>query len=246
MNDIRAYYPTDMLPLFDNVVRLYGARGEHALLRAWEVAAEHNCGPRAADVAAHLFPRAASATLDADGMEQVTDGDAPEQWLDDAAGALAGQRDAEALISLLAAADFGEQDYEAATGVPMPEDLADCERRFVGLDGRAYLFRVEEAADGECYAMRAWRSRAPDAPMLLDAAMPGHRRRTTSRFALMRHADVTGISGTGRVAEGEVLDDGRAVVRWAGQWPTITIHERGVDSVRAIHCHGGATEIVPL
>jgi hypothetical protein len=63
------------------------------------------------------------------------------------------------------------------------------------------------------------------------------------RFRLQRDVDVSGISGTGVVADGVVFPDGVAVVRWRGErqstvvWPSI-------DDVEAIHGHGGATRIV--
>ncbi|QWF78727.1 hypothetical protein [Amycolatopsis sp. CA-230715] len=63
------------------------------------------------------------------------------------------------------------------------------------------------------------------------------------RFHLQRDDDVTGISGTGRVAEGCLWPDGSANVQWNGEhrsnvfWPSIV-------SVEAVHGHGGATRIV--
>ena len=33
-------------------------------------------------------------------------------------------------------------------------------------------------------------------------------------FAMIRHADVTGVSGVGRVLDGVVFADGQTVVRW--------------------------------
>ena len=64
------------------------------------------------------------------------------------------------------------------------------------------------------------------------------------RFQLFRDEDPTGVSGVGHVADGEVLRDGRVVVAGLGQWPTITVHP-SMDSVHAVHCHGGRTRIVP-
>lgn len=67
------------------------------------------------------------------------------------------------------------------------------------------------------------------------------------RFELHRHEDVTGVSGTGVVAEGVVFRDGVAVLRWLGEWPTSVVwHERGVDSIEHVHGHSGATDIVWL
>lgn len=64
-------------------------------------------------------------------------------------------------------------------------------------------------------------------------------------FQLARDIDVSGISGTGVVADGVVFPDGTCVIRWRGGrqstvvWPSI-------DDVEAIHGHGGATRIVWL
>ena len=67
------------------------------------------------------------------------------------------------------------------------------------------------------------------------------------RFKLRRIEDVTGISGTGDVAEGVEFTDGVVALRWTTEWPTSSVlHDRGIASVEALHCHGGKTEIVWL
>jgi hypothetical protein len=64
-------------------------------------------------------------------------------------------------------------------------------------------------------------------------------------FVLERLVDETGISGTGVVAEGVRFSDGTVALRWTGAWPTsVVFHERGIDSVNAVHGHGGKTRIV--
>jgi hypothetical protein len=65
-----------------------------------------------------------------------------------------------------------------------------------------------------------------------------------AHFDLVRHRDVSGVSGTGTVAYGWTLPWGAALLYWPGQWPTWTLHVHGVASIRAIHGHDGATEIV--
>lgn len=61
-------------------------------------------------------------------------------------------------------------------------------------------------------------------------------------FQLVRDVDVTGVSGTGTVADGVVFPDGTTVLRWRGDrqstvvWPSIA-------DVEAIHGHGGATRV---
>jgi hypothetical protein len=64
-------------------------------------------------------------------------------------------------------------------------------------------------------------------------------------FALVRDTDVTGISGTGIVAEGVEFSDGSVVLRWMTEWPTsVVFHDRGMEAVEQIHGHGGRTRIV--
>lgn len=67
-------------------------------------------------------------------------------------------------------------------------------------------------------------------------------------FILVRDVDVTGISGTGVVAEGVEFEDGTTVLRWlpAGTTrpdrvkPTTVIHE-SVQSVVNLHGHDNRT-----
>lgn len=64
-------------------------------------------------------------------------------------------------------------------------------------------------------------------------------------FVLKRHEDATGVSGTGIVAGGVLFPDGVVALRWYSQWPTsVVFHDKGLDSVRAVHGHDGKTEIV--
>ncbi len=67
------------------------------------------------------------------------------------------------------------------------------------------------------------------------------------RFVLERMVDVSGISGTGIVAEGVVFSDGSAAVRWIAieEHQSTTIWP-SVDSLKAIHGHGGSTVIIYL
>ena len=66
-------------------------------------------------------------------------------------------------------------------------------------------------------------------------------------FLLERIEDVTGVSGTGAVAEGVRFQDGTVALRWTSAWPTsVVFHDRGIESVRAVHGHGGKTRIVWL
>lgn len=72
-------------------------------------------------------------------------------------------------------------------------------------------------------------------------------RRTPRPFVLLRRTDVTGVSGTGVVAEGVEFADGSVALRWLSEWPTsVVFHDRGIASVEHVHGHGGATEVVWL
>lgn len=75
-------------------------------------------------------------------------------------------------------------------------------------------------------------------------------------FNLDRSVDVSGLSGTGVVAEGVEFSDGTVVVRWLdtgvsqinkerGVKPTTVVHP-DIQSVEALHGHGGATRVVWL
>lgn len=66
------------------------------------------------------------------------------------------------------------------------------------------------------------------------------------RFILIRHKDITGISGTGHVANGVQFSDGTVVMRWLGQNATTVIH-KSMATVLALHVAGhgpGNNEIV--
>lgn len=80
----------------------------------------------------------------------------------------------------------------------------------------------------------------------LVAAMFGSREPTCPKpFALFRHEDVTGASGTGLVATGVQFDDGTTVLRWRGETPS-TVVWPSVEAAQNIHGHDGRTQIVWL
>ena len=66
--------------------------------------------------------------------------------------------------------------------------------------------------------------------------------RAPSRFHLVRHRDVSGISGTGVVAEGVVWSSGAVALHWPGS-PQATSIWSGIDSLLAVHGHDGATQV---
>ena len=54
------------------------------------------------------------------------------------------------------------------------------------------------------------------------------------RFQLHRVEDVTGVSGTGIVAEGVEFSGGVVALRWLSEWPTsVVFHDRGMAAVEA-------------
>jgi hypothetical protein len=64
-------------------------------------------------------------------------------------------------------------------------------------------------------------------------------------FCLIRKEDVSGVSGTGRVAEGIQFSDGTAAIRWVGRTASMVFWQ-SVDDAMEVHGHGGATELVWL
>lgn len=64
-------------------------------------------------------------------------------------------------------------------------------------------------------------------------------------FQLYRDRDVTGMSGTGVVADGFEFDDGTTVVRWRGEYPSTVVWD-DIGTAEIVHGHGGATRLVFL
>lgn len=59
------------------------------------------------------------------------------------------------------------------------------------------------------------------------------------RFWLNRSVDVSGVSGTGRVAQGCVFDNGKTVLTWLGNKASVTVFDCLQDCAD-IHLHGDA------
>jgi hypothetical protein len=60
---------------------------------------------------------------------------------------------------------------------------------------------------------------------------------------IMRHEDVHGVSGVGKVAEVFEASNGKAIVVWISSTPSVVVF----DSIKALevpHRHGGKTEII--
>jgi hypothetical protein len=68
---------------------------------------------------------------------------------------------------------------------------------------------------------------------------------SVTTFVLRRKVDVTGISGTGVVADGAVFPDGRVATRWRGGTTGVaqTCAWDNLVHVRRIHGHDGNTEL---
>lgn len=61
-------------------------------------------------------------------------------------------------------------------------------------------------------------------------------------FNLVRSEDVSGVSGTGRVAEGVEFSDGVVVIRWLTDLSSTAIYKNRNELV-AIHGHDGRTVV---
>ena len=53
---------------------------------------------------------------------------------------------------------------------------------------------------------------------------------------------LSGISGTGRGAQGFVFDNGKVAVTWLSEHPSVTIYDN-IGEIHAIHGHGGKTQV---
>lgn len=62
-------------------------------------------------------------------------------------------------------------------------------------------------------------------------------------FKVMRLIDVSGVSGTGCVADGAVFSDGTTVIRWCTETPSTSTYD-SFGVAEEVHGHGGATQFV--
>lgn len=78
-----------------------------------------------------------------------------------------------------------------------------------------------------------------------DFIREGYKRAQTKmrRFVLERTEDVSGISGTGTVAEGVQFEDGTVVLEWKGKYASIVIYHN-IAELEHIHSHEGRTKVV--
>jgi hypothetical protein len=61
------------------------------------------------------------------------------------------------------------------------------------------------------------------------------------RFYLVRTVDVSGVSGTGIVAEGVQFHDGSVAVRWRSEHPSTVTWAR-IEDAMVVHGHDGLTK----
>jgi len=62
------------------------------------------------------------------------------------------------------------------------------------------------------------------------------------RFLLVRDEDISGMSGTGHVAQGVEFWDGACVIRWMTEVRSTGIYNN-VEEVEYVHGHEGRTRI---
>jgi hypothetical protein len=106
----------------------------------------------------------------------------------------------------------------------------------------AWEKRLASQAD-EIAALRAENQKIKNERIL--SVVFGHHKDAPRPFVLCRREDVSGVSGTGIVAEGAAFSDGTAVLRWLSDWPTsVVFHDRGIEAIEKIHGHSGATKVV--
>ena len=60
---------------------------------------------------------------------------------------------------------------------------------------------------------------------------------------IMRHEDVHGVSGDGKVADVFEASNGKAIVVWISSNPSVVVYDN-IKAVENVHGHGGKTEVV--
>lgn len=68
---------------------------------------------------------------------------------------------------------------------------------------------------------------------------------TVRRFRLQRDTDVTGVSGTGAVAEGVQFSDGTVAMRWLTAHRSTVLWD-SIEEAEKVHGHDGKTRVVWL
>ena len=63
------------------------------------------------------------------------------------------------------------------------------------------------------------------------------------KFHLLRVEDESGVSGTGKVAEGIIFSNGYCCMTWLTKHTSVCIY-RSIDELEKIHGHHGKTRVV--
>lgn len=63
------------------------------------------------------------------------------------------------------------------------------------------------------------------------------------RFKLIRNEDVSGLSGVGYVAEGCLFRNGKCVLCWKSDHPSLNVYD-SLEDIVYLHGHQGKTTIV--
>ena len=64
-------------------------------------------------------------------------------------------------------------------------------------------------------------------------------------FELHREVDETGISGTGKVAQGVIFDNGQCALTWLTKHTSVAVYP-DIETVVAIHGHDGKTRVLQV
>lgn len=73
--------------------------------------------------------------------------------------------------------------------------------------------------------------------------MPQHTPSVIRTFKLQRDGDVSGVSGTGIVAEGAEFTNGMVAMTWLSPHPTVTVFAN-MRTLDLVHGHEGRTHVV--
>lgn len=118
-------------------------------------------------------------------------------------------------------------------------------RHDIGGEGRRQRPDPEQLAAVRVEAVRYRRSAASTddlSPHSAADSPPSAPRARTRRFELIRHVDVSGVSGTGPVAEGIEFSGGAVALRWTSTKPCTAVWD-SIDDLLSVHGHDGATEV---
>ena len=81
-----------------------------------------------------------------------------------------------------------------------------------------------------------------EGPANIDYTKPPKQIATMRRFVLIRDEDMTGVSGTGIVAEGVMFSDGKVALRWRTPYKSTGVYD-SMEELVFIHCHHDLTRI---